>query len=140
MPAGSQYGPVMAHQTVTVEPRSRYRLTGWIRFDLSPSEPTAKTPSANGNQMETAIGTVTQENASASDLTSTPIPGASIGLLNCPETSQVISATSDWKQVSLEFTATEVETVVSPGFRFGLEGQQISGTAWFDDMKLEKIE
>ena len=138
--AGSQYGPLMAYQTVTVEPRSKYRLTGWIRFDLSPDKPTAKTTPANGDEMETDKEIVTQENASASDLISTPVPGPSIGLLNRPETSQAISATTDWKQVTLEFTTTEAETVVSPGFRFGLEGQLISGTAWFDDMKLEKIE
>ena len=40
----------------------------------------------------------------------------------------------------LEFTATENETTVSPGFLLDLEGQQISGTAWFDDLKLEKVE
>lgn len=68
------------------------------------------------------------------------VPGASIGLLNRPETSEVISATTDWKQVALEFTTTESETTLSPGFRFGLEGQQITGTAWFDDLKLEKVE
>ena len=70
----------------------------------------------------------------------TRIPGVSMGLLNRPETSEVISATTDWKQVTLEFTTTETETPVSPGFRLGLEGQQISGTAWFDDLKLEKVE
>ena len=114
--ASSQYGPVMAYQAVTVEPNTKYRLTGRLRY-IPPTQP-----------------------AAPSQPSSTPIPGASIGLLNRPETSEVISATTDWKQVTFEFTTTETETTVSPGFRLGLEGQPISGTAWFDDLKLEKVD
>lgn len=138
--AGSQYGPVMAYQTVTVEPNTKYRLTSWIRYELPPTDPAGESTPAASNQAEAVEATATTETDSPSEPSSTPIPGVSIGLLNRPETSEVISATTDWKQVTLEFTTTETETTVSPGFRLGLEGQQISGTAWFDDLKLEKVE
>jgi hypothetical protein len=136
----ASYGPVMAYQAVTVEPSTKYRLTGWIRYELPPTDPASESTPAASNQAEAVQATTTTENDSPSEPSSTPIPGASIGLLNRPETSEVISATTDWKQVTLEFTTTETETTVSPGFRLGLEGQQISGTAWFDDLKLEVIE
>jgi len=42
--------------------------------------------------------------------------------------------------MQMEFTTSESETTASPGCRFGLEGQQITGNAWFDDMKIEKLE
>jgi hypothetical protein len=137
--AGSQYGSVMAYQTVTVDPNSKYRLTGWIRYELPPTQPAAESTTAASNQTEAVQATETTETDSPTETPTTPVSGASIGLLNRPETSEVISAASDWKQVTLEFTTTETETTVSPGFRLGLEGQQISGTDWFDDMKLEEI-
>jgi hypothetical protein len=60
-------------------------------------------------------------------------------LLHLPETSEIVSVTSDWKQVTLEFSTSESETSISHGCRFGLEDQQIFGTAWFDDLKLEYL-
>ena len=138
--AGSQNGPVMTYQTINVEPNTKYRLTGWIRYELPPTDPAGESTPAASDQAEAVPATATTETESPSEPSSTPIPGASIGLLNRPETSEVISATSDWKQVTLEFTTTETETTISPGFRLGLEGQQITGTAWFDDLTLEKVE
>ena len=138
--ASSQFGPVMAYQTVTVEPNTKYRMTGWLRYELPPTQPAAEFTPAAGDQTEPAAATGATGTDSPSEPSTMPIPGASIGLLNRPETSEVISATTDWKQVTLEFTTTESETTLSPGFRFGLEGQQIAGTAWFDDLKLEKVE
>jgi WD40 repeat protein len=138
--AGSQNGPVMVHQTVTVEANTKYRLTGWIRYELPPAQPAAESTPAASNQAEAVEAPAVTETDSPSQPSSTPIPGVSIGLLNRPETSEVISVTSDWKQVKLEFITTESETTVSPGFRLRLEGQQVSGTAWFDDLKLEKVE
>lgn len=131
----------MAYQSVTVESNSKYRLTGWIRFEQPPAQPVDE--AAGDNTTETPA-TETQpadsDNGAPSGLSPTPIFGACLGLLNRPEISELISTTGDWKQVTLEFTTTESETTISPGCRFGLEGQQISGTAWFDNLKLEKVE
>jgi serine/threonine protein kinase/WD40 repeat protein len=137
--ANSQNGPVMAYQNVSVEPNTKYRLSGWIRYELPQKEPASESTSAAGGQTaaaEAAESTVTHAPTEPPTITDS---GASIGLLNRLGTSEVISATTDWKQVSLEFT-TESETTIAPGFRLGLEGQKVSGTAWFDDLKLEKVE
>jgi hypothetical protein len=71
---------------------------------------------------------------------STRLVGECFAVLGREETSEVISATGDWKQVTLEFTTLEYETTISLGCRLGFEGQQVTGTAWFDDLKLEKVE
>ena len=142
--AHSQNGPVTAYQTVTVEPNTKYRLSGWIRYDLLPMEPASESTPAVGDQTEPATAKGATGTDSPSEQPTFSFFGASIGLRNrretSLETSEVIFATTDWKQVMLEFTATENETTVSPGFLLDLEGQQISGTAWFDDLKLEKVE
>jgi len=140
--AVGENGPVMIYQSVKVEPNTKYRLTGWIRFELPPQEQVVadSSPKENNATNPGQANTDATDRGSFADPSSISAAGASIGLLNRPESGEVVFANSDWKKVTLEFTTNESETTISPSFRFGLKGQQIAGTAWFDDLILEKVE
>jgi len=101
---------VTVYQPVSVIRNSRYRLTGWIG-----------TENVVVDSMET--GTT----------------GAILNIFDREDSSESILGTSDWKQVTLEFDSGE-EDVLNIGCRLGQHGSSCTGTAWFDDLKLEKIE
>jgi hypothetical protein len=107
--AQGSYGPVMAQQTVAVIPNSKYRLTGWIRTELEVPAIEATAPGA-------------------------PLVGASFAIVDREETSEVITGTSDWKQVTWDFSTGDANSITL-GCRLGLA----VGTAWFDDLKLDKV-
>jgi hypothetical protein len=101
---------VTLYQAVALEPNQKYRLTGWIRTDNVTVDP-----------MET--GTT----------------GACLTIFGQTEISESVLGTSDWKQVAVEFTSGESSTL-NIGCRLGHNGSTCTGTAWFDDLKLEKVE
>lgn len=101
---------VTLYQAVALEPNQKYRLTGWIKTDNVTVDP-----------MET--GTT----------------GACLTIYGQTEISESVLGTSDWKQVAVEFTSNESSTL-NIGCRLGHNGSTCTGTAWFDDLKLEKVE
>jgi WD40 repeat protein/predicted Ser/Thr protein kinase len=163
--ATSENNAVMAYQVVTVESNTKYRLSGWIRTKDVVATELVQKPEPGGNWNLTALEHTTLDPPASPfcsneagvyargnskkliyavnrdiDNTETAFVGASLGFLDRPETSQIIAGTSDWKYVVVEFTTTEVEKTVTLGCRLGLQGQVLSGTAWFDDLRLEKTE
>jgi hypothetical protein len=108
-------GTRMASQTVTVLPQSRYRLTGWIR-----------------TQDVVSSGTVPH-----------PADGISVGILPVDESvewtsengSVPILGTTDWTQVTFDFQTGDATTM-----QIGCRCRSCKGTAWFDDLHLEKLE
>ncbi len=89
-----------------------YRLSGWIRTAAVYSDPTAKYPTAM-----------------PACLTMTTFPFTNH--------SPTIGADTDWTRVERLFIATSSEDRV--GLHLGYNGTA-SGTAWFDDIRLEEVE
>ena len=137
--AVGQFGAVMAHQTVSVLPNSRYRLTGWIRSRLEVPEALAasKPEEAVGSDIENPAPLTDPPALESSEPTS-PAVGACFAILNREDTSEIISGVTDWKQVTVEFTTGD-ETTITLGCRLGMPDQSCTGRAWFDDLKLEEI-
>ena len=50
-----------------------------------------------------------------------------------------LTGTSDWKQITWEFNSNDSSTLTL-GCRMGLPDNPCTGTAWFDDLVLEKVE
>lgn len=63
--------------------------------------------------------------------------GAQISLEGTIERSDYITGTQDWTELTLYFN-TKNKTSVNIGFRLGGYDDMCSGTAWFDNLKLEK--
>lgn len=63
--------------------------------------------------------------------------GAQISIEGTTERSQVITGTQDWKEIILYFNSKN-RTTVNIGFRLGGYDDTCTGTAWFDNLKLEK--
>jgi peroxiredoxin len=101
---------VSVYQAVAVIPNSRYRLTGWIR-----TEDVTVDPNESGTT------------------------GAILNIFDREDSSESILGTTDWKQVTLEFHTGD-QNVLNIGCRLGHHGSTCTGTAWFDDLKLEKVE
>lgn len=101
---------VSVYQPVAVIPNSTYRLTGWIR-----TEDVTVDPNESGTT------------------------GAILNIFDRDDSSESILGTSDWKQVTLEFHTGD-QSVLNIGCRLGHHGSSCTGTAWFDDLKLEKVE
>ncbi len=101
---------VSVYQAVAVIPNSKYRLTGWIRTE----------------------GVMVDPNESGTT-------GAILNIFDREDSSESILGTSDWKQVTLEFHSGD-QNVLNIGCRLGHHGRSCTGTAWFDDLKLEKVE
>ena len=101
---------VSVYQAVAVIPNSKYRLTGWIKTEDL---------KVDSNESGTT--------------------GAILNIFDRDDSSESILGTSDWKQVTLEFNTSE-QTVLNIGCRLGHHGSSCTGTAWFDDLTLEKVE
>ena len=110
---------VQVTQTVTVLPRTKYRLTGWIRTDnvLANHE----SPAASSPLFSSEPGSI----------------GACFFLAGRDDASESIVGMSDWKQVTWEFDTGD-STTLTLGCRLGHNGS--TGRAWFDDLVLEKVE
>ena len=116
---GSMRLTVQGHGTVTAESDpvalevgELYRLSGWIRTEGVVSDPTSKYP--------TAVPTC---------LTMEQLPFTMH--------STTVGDTSDWFRVELPFIATSASDRVR--LHLGYNGTA-RGTAWFDDVRLSKIE
>jgi hypothetical protein len=116
---GSLKLAVRGHGTVTAESEpvrlevgELYRLSGWIRTDGVISDPTSKYP--------TAVPTCLTMKQLPFTMHSTGVGG-----------------TSDWFRVELPFIATSAEDRIR--LHLGYNGSA-RGTAWFDDVRLEKID
>jgi murein DD-endopeptidase MepM/ murein hydrolase activator NlpD len=95
-------------QTVSVQPNSDYRLSGWIK---------------------TENVSHTLESVDA---------GANLSVLGEYEYSTPLFGTNDWTYTTLEFN-TGQRTQVSIVARVGMYSGTNTGTAWFDDLKLELL-
>jgi len=100
-------------QTVTVEPYTQYRLSGWIKT-------------------ENVAHTVETEDA-----------GANLSVYSLPHLRVFtygggLLGTNDWTYVSLSFNSGEVTEVIVAA-RLGYMCGITTGTAWFDDLQLEPI-
>ena len=122
------------HQSVAVSPNSRYRLTGWIRSQL---EMPALDDSSDAIPQDPLVETATP--AIDSPALGGPAVGACFAILNREETSEIVTGTTDWKQITWEFT-TRDETTITLNCQVGGKNERCEGTAWFDDLKLEKVE
>jgi hypothetical protein len=89
-----------------------YRLSGWIKTESAFSDPTSHYPTA--------------------------VP-ACLTMLSFPFTnhSPAVGATRDWTEIEVLFIATKKKDRVR--VNFGFNGTA-TGRAWFDDLKLEKVE
>ena len=63
--------------------------------------------------------------------------GAHISIDGTMERSKLIDGTQDWTDLTLYFNSGN-NTTVDIGFRLGGYDNECTGTAWFDDIKLEK--
>jgi len=63
--------------------------------------------------------------------------GAHISIDGTMERSKLIAGTQDWTDLTLYFNSGN-NTTVDIGFRLGGYDNECTGTAWFDDIKLEK--
>jgi len=97
-------------QTISVEPNQQYRLTGWIRTENVAVDPRE-------------AGTI----------------GACFTLYGQADASESVLGTSDWKEITWEFNSGDA-TTLDIGCRLGHNGSTCTGTAWFDDLELEKVE
>ena len=101
---------VSLYQPVNVVPNHLYRLTAWVKTD------------------DVVVGL--QENGTT---------GACLTLYDYAVSTESILGTNDWKMITLEFNSADV-TVLNIGCRLGNHGSACTGTAWFDNLKLEKVE
>ena len=101
---------VALYQTITVEPNQQYRLTGWIR-----TENVAVGPMESGTT------------------------GACLTLYDHAVSTESILGTNEWTQITWEFNSGDA-SVLNIGCRLGDYGSACTGTAWFDDLKLEKVD
>lgn len=62
--------------------------------------------------------------------------GAHICIADTTETSQMVSQTADWQEITLLFNS-KTRTQVQIGFRLGGYDKMSKGTAWFSDIKVE---
>lgn len=97
-------------QAVEVLPHSRYRLSGWVK---------------------TQNVVIDQEGGRV---------GACLTIDNPPFYGHVesVTGTNEWREITWEFT-TDTETTRQIGCRLGYYGSTCTGTAWFDDLKLEYL-
>jgi WD40 repeat protein/tRNA A-37 threonylcarbamoyl transferase component Bud32 len=106
----------IAHQAVTVLPQSRYRLTGWIRT-------------------QDVVSGITPPNA-ADGVSLVIRPGdESAKWLSEINGTVPILGTTEWAQVTFEFQTGDATTM-----QIGCHSRFCTGTAWFDDLHLEKLE
>lgn len=103
---------VIASDPVKLKVGQLYRLSGWIKTEGAFSDPTARYPTA--------------------------LP-ACLSMYSFPFTnsSPAVGASKDWTKVDTLFIATKGEDRVQ--LHFGKNGTA-EGTAWFDDVTLEKVE
>ena len=101
---------VRVMQAVEVTPQSKYRMSGWIK---------------------TENVTVNAE--------SPGMAGACLSIEGQSDCSESLTGTTDWKQVTWEFTTGDT-TTITIGCRLGQDSNLCTGTAWFDDLTLEKLE
>ena len=64
---------------------------------------------------------------------------ACFGIVDREDVSESITGTSDWKQITWEFNSNDSSTLTL-GCRVGRPDSPCVGTAWFDDLMLEKVE
>jgi len=138
--AHGQSGADTAYQTVAVIPNCKYRLTGWVRTQLEVPAATQAPSSADisGSDVQDAVPEIAPP-ALESTTPASPNVGACFAILNRDETSEIVTGTTEWKRITWEFTTGD-ETAVTIGCRLGMPDQVCNGTAWFDDLKLEKVE
>ncbi len=65
------------------------------------------------------------------------LSGAQICIIDTTECSQSITGTNEWQQLEFLFNSKNRETV-KIGFRLGGNKEDVKGTAWFSDFKLEE--
>jgi hypothetical protein len=105
-------GVYIAQQVVVVEPKERYRLLGQIKTDHLTTH--------NGILLE-VVGQ------------------------NCPSLavkSEVVTGTTDWRPLELEFTTPPACTLVKVGVKREQSQKfdnKISGTVWLDEFKMNKV-
>ncbi len=102
----------MLSSVVTLEIGKLYRLSGWIRTENAVADPASRYPTA-------LAATLTME---------------SFPFTN---NATVVGGTSPWTLSEALFFATQREDRIA--IRFGYNGSA-TGTAWFDDVTLEKVE
>lgn len=95
-------------QTVSVQPNTRYRLSGWVK---------------------------TENVAHSAEVVDA---GANLSLFGTWTRSTGLFGTTDWTYVSLEFNS-ESNTQVTVAARLGYWAGTTTGTAWFDDLRLEAM-
>jgi len=101
-------------QTATVEPYTQYRLSGWIKTENVAH--TAETEDAGANLSVYSLP----------HLRVFTYGGALLG-------------TNDWTYVSLTFNSGEIAELIIAA-RLGYMSGITTGTAWFDDLRLEPID
>ena len=101
---------VSLYQPVAVVPNQQYRLTAWVK-----TEDVAVAPEQDGTT------------------------GACLTLFDQDVSTESVLGTSDWKQITWEFNSGDA-SVLNIGCRLGSHGSACTGTAWFDDLMLEKID
>lgn len=62
--------------------------------------------------------------------------GAHICIADTTETSQMVTQTADWQEITLLFNS-KTRTQVQIGFRLGGYDKMSKGTVWFSDIKVE---
>ncbi len=66
--------------------------------------------------------------------------GANISILNSFATSQAVLGTNDWQDISLVGQTAEQQNKITVCLRIGGYGATSTGKAWFDDLKIEKLD
>lgn len=97
-------------QAVTVEPDTVYRFSGWV-----------------------ATRGVTRDEGSGG------AAGANLSVLGCTVFQTGLSGDHDWKLLKFTFRTRPDQTEICLGVRMGFYGQTSAGTAYFDDLRLEKV-
>ncbi|MBN2439774.1 MAG: aryl-sulfate sulfotransferase [Spirochaetales bacterium] len=100
-------------QLLRVEPHTSYRLTGWVKMENVPGIDADGTPAGVSIAVK---------------------PGDA-----WPVFSDLAYGNVDWTQLTCDFN-TEEYTEIEVQCNIGSAGSEITGTAWFDDIQLEKIQ
>ena len=122
---------VMAHQTVEVMPNSKYRLTGWIRTQV-------EVPPLAAAQSATELSADASPNAAVPTTPVAPAAGACFGIIDRDDNSEMVTGTREWIQVTWEFETGD-STTLTLGCQLGTTSTPCAGTAWFDDLVLERL-
>ena len=101
------------YQPVTVRPNTNYRVSGWIKTLDVTQGPEVVFGGANIGILERSIGPLTY------------VRGGNL------------FGTHDWTYVFVDFNSG-TETQLNIDVRLGMYSGEVTGTAWFDDVKIEE--